>query len=120
MTLLLKWPGPIQIPLITNAESNAPFLVNDKPAFKETKQKITYESLNLLLRELIAVGKLAEEIKKSDEPCLDIENDTCKLECALPIQFGVTCKYFLYHCLVWNEPIFLTLIHPHWFLDGPL
>lgn len=105
---------------INRQRQNAPFLVNNKPAFKEIKRKIIHESLNLLLREWIAAGKLVEEIEKSDEPCPDIENDTCKLECALPIQFGLPCKCFLYHCLVRSEPISLTLIHPRWFLDGPL
>lgn len=97
---------------INRQRRNAHFLVNDKPAFKEIKRKITHEALNLLLREWIAAGKLAEELENSDRPCPDIENDTCKLECTLLIQFGLPCKCFLYHCLIRREPIALTLIHP--------
>lgn len=72
------------------------------------------------MREWIAAVKLAEELEKSDILCPDVENDTCKLECALPIQFGLPCKCFLYHCLDRSEPITPSLIHPRWFLDGPL
>ena len=105
---------------INRQRQNVPFLVTDKPAFKEIKQKITHEALNLLLREWIAAIKLAEELEKSDILCPDIENDTCKLECALSIQFGLPCKCFLYQYFVRSEPITLSLIHPRWFLEGPL
>lgn len=74
---------------INRQRRNAPFLVTDQPAFKEIKRKITHEALNLFLHEWIAAGNLAEELEKSDILCPDIENDTCKLECALPIQFGL-------------------------------
>ena len=104
---------------INRQRRNAAFLVTNKPAFKEIKQKITHEGLNLFLRKWIAIVKLAEELEKSDIPCPDIENDTCKLECALPIEFGLPCKCSLYHCLISSKPIASLLIHPRWFLDEP-
>ena len=98
---------------------HTPFFVTDKSVFKEIKREITYEVLNLLLLEWIAVVKLAEKLKKFNIPCLDIEKDICKLECILPIQFGLPCKCFFYQCLIRGKPITLSLIHLYWFLDGP-
>lgn len=61
----------------------------DKPLFKEIKRKITHEALNLLLRERISAGKLVKELTASHEPPPNIEHDTCKEKCALPIQYGL-------------------------------
>ena len=72
------------------------------------------------MREWIAAVKLAEELKKFDVPCPDIENDMWKLECTLPIQLGLPCKCFLYHCLIRGKPLTPSLIHPRWFLDWSL
>ena len=45
---------------INRQRRNAPFLITDKPIFKEIKRKITHEALNLLLPEWIAAVKLAK------------------------------------------------------------
>lgn len=103
---------------INRQRRNAPLLIMDKLLFKEIKRKITHEALNLLLREWISAGKLVEELISSHEPAPNIDQDTGKKECALPIQYGLPCKCFLYHCLVQDEVISSTLIHPRWFFDG--
>lgn len=71
------------------------------------------------MREWVAAGKLIEELDSSHEPFPNIDQDTCKKECALPIQFGLPCKCFLYHCSVKDEIISSTLIYPRWFFDDP-
>ena len=78
-----------------------------------------YEALNLLLRKWISAGKLVEELAASHQLLPNIEHDICKRECALSIKYGLSCKCFLYCCLVQDEVISPALIHPCWFFDGP-
>lgn len=104
---------------INRQRRNAPLLVADKPLFKDIKQKITHEALNLILREWISAGKLVEDLIHSNERPPDIQRNTCKKECALPIQYGLPCKCFFYYCLIQEEVISPSLIHPRWFFDGP-
>lgn len=47
----------------------------DKSLFKEIKQKITHEALNLLLRKWISAKKLVEELTASNKPPPNIEHD---------------------------------------------
>lgn len=101
--------------IINGQRRNAPLLITDKLFFKEIKRKITHEALNLLLREWISAGKLVEELAASHQPPPNIEHDICKREYALPIQYGLPCKCFLYYCLVQDEVISPALIHPRWF-----
>ena len=63
--------------------------------------------------------KLSEDLEKSNQSCPSIEGNRCRAECLLPIQFGLPCQYFLYHCLVKQKAIPMSLIHPGWGLDGP-
>ena len=104
---------------INRQRQNVPLLVADKPLFKEIKRKITHEALNLLLREWISVGKMVESLTISNKSPPDIQHNTCKKECPLSIQYGLPCKFFLFYCLVEDEVISLSLIHPRWFFDGP-
>lgn len=79
---------------INRQRQNAPLLIMDKPSFKEIKRKITHEALNLLLREWISAGKLVEELHSSHEPAPDIDQDTCKKECALSYTIWPTLQVF--------------------------
>lgn len=87
--------------------------------FHEIKRSITHEALNLLFRDWIATIKLAEDLEKSNQPCSNTERNRCRTECLLPVQFGLPCRCFLYHCLVEEKAIPMSLIHPRWALDGP-
>ncbi len=97
-----------------------PFWLRDKPLFKKIKQKNHFKALNLLLRMWISDGKLVETLTDSNKPPPNIQHDICKRKCRLPIQYGLPCKYFLYCCLVEDEIISLSLIHPCWFFYGRL
>ena len=97
---------------------NAPFWLRDKLLFKEIKQKNHFEALNLLLRKWISAGKLVEKLTDSNKPPPNIQHDICKRKCKLPIQYSLLCKYFLYFCLVKDEIMSLSLIHPCWFFYG--
>lgn len=104
---------------INRQRQNASHLVADKPLFEEIKRKITHEALNLLLRKLISAGKLVEDLTISNEPPPDIQHNTCKKEFPLPVQYGLPCKCFLFNCLVDDEVVSPSPIHPRWFFDGP-
>lgn len=95
-------------------------MVADKPLFKEIKHKITHKVFNLLLREWISAEKLVEELTISNKLPSDILYNICKKECPLLIQYSLPCKCFLFHCLVEDNVISLSLIHPCWFFDEPL
>ena len=104
---------------INRQRQNAPLLIADKPLFKEIKRKITHEALNLLLREWISARKHVEDPTISNEPLPNIQQNTCRKECSLPIQYGLPCKGFLFHCFVEDEVISSSPIHPRWFFDRP-
>lgn len=104
--------------IINGQRRNKPLLIADKPLFKEIKQKITHEALNLLLRKWISAGKPVEELAALHQPPPNIKHDICKKECALPIQYSLPCKCFLYYCLVQDKVISPVLIYPRWLLIG--
>lgn len=107
------------IDVINKQRGNVPRLVNNKPAFREIKRSITHEALNLLLCEWIATMMLAEDLEQLNQPCPNIEGNRCRIECLLPVQFDLPCRCFLYHCLIEQKLISMSLIHPRWALDGP-
>lgn len=106
--------------IINGQRQNKPLLIADKPLFKEIKQKITHKALNLLLRKWISAGKPVEELAALHQPPPNIKHNICKKECALPIQYSLPCKCFLYYCLVQDKVISPVLIYPRWFFDRPL
>ncbi len=103
------------IDTISRQRQSAPLLVADKLLFKEIELKITHETLHLLLREWISAEKLVEDFTISNKPPPDIQHNTCKKECPLSIQYGLPWKCFFFHCLIENEVISPSLIHPRWF-----
>lgn len=63
--------------------------------------------------------KIVEDLTILNELPPDIQGNTCTKECPTPIQYSLPCKCFLFHCLVEDEVILPSLIHPRWFFDGP-
>ncbi len=73
---------------------NTPLLVADKPSFKEIQCKIPHKALNLLLHEWIFAEKLVEDFTILNKPPPDIQHNSCKKECLLSIQLGLSDKFF--------------------------
>lgn len=52
------------------------------------------------------------EDSSTNQSCPSIGGNRCRAECLLPVQFGLPCQCFLYHCLVEQKAIPMSLIHP--------
>lgn len=98
--------------MISKQCGNVPRLVNDKPVFSKIKRSITHEALNLLLRECVATMKLAGDLEKSNQSYPSIVRNRFRADNLLPIEFGLPCQRFLYHCLMEQKAILMSLIHP--------
>lgn len=98
----------------------------DRKAFVKIGFFVMHQCINIVMRQFNAAKKWVERVdnQEFDNQTLDIEkiappNDTCVLDCGLPIRFGLLCRCWLYQCVTFDIPISLSFIHPRWLLDGP-
>lgn len=80
---------------------------------------VTYETIILISVELNEAKRWVEEITdkiSSEEPP---PGEGFILDCEAPMRYGLPCECWLFPCIQLNIPISISLIHPHWFFDGP-
>lgn len=61
-----------------------------------------------------------EEITHGSKSIIESAGESCVYDRELPLRYGLPCKCWLYSCVANSIPIPISLIHPQWFLDGPL
>ena len=85
-----------------------------REAFSKISPYITYEAMDLVLREWNAAKRWFEDVEneKVEAP----EAEACEQACDLPNQYSLPCKCWLFFCIPEGIPIPLSLIHPRWLL----
>lgn len=81
---------------------------------------ITHQAIDLISRELDPAKKIMEEIAHGRKSIIESAGESCVYDCELPLRYGLPCKCWLYSCVANSIPIAISLIHPRWFIDGPL
>lgn len=80
---------------------------------------VTYQALERLMKEWTITKMLALAVEDGDTEAPFIKGGSCLLQCSLPLQYGLSCKCWMYACAVTDMAIPLSLIHPQWLLNGP-
>ena len=66
------------------------------------------------------LGDAIESGKKQEiEFDVSQQNAQCPVECKLPLRWSLLCRHWIYPVFVDKTFIPCSLIHLHWFFDGP-
>ncbi len=88
-----------------------------RPFFRALLGHVTHQAIELVHAELIAAKGWNLDV--DDEVSQAPLRDSCHKACHLPKRYSLPCKCWLYHCVVEDTPIPLSLIHPRWLSKAP-
>ncbi len=92
----------------------------DRDFFYLCLHRITHYALNLSMEELIKAKELLDTLEKRGDLYDSFEPSVgCRLECSLPLRFGIPCRCWMAYFYSRDLPIPLNLFHPRWLYDGP-